>query len=168
MASQNKTQELFFEERNPVGDVTIVFLHSAGSCRLEWHAVADVAALAPYHLLLIDLPRHSGSREVKPLTLQVAADGVANVIAKHAHRGMAHIVGMSLGAFAALYLTMQHPNIILSCFASGAFPYEGIFRWFSEWPSLMWWMGKVQNAIPGFNKLLEKAQGLKINQDLKQ
>ncbi|KAH8202938.1 hypothetical protein TruAng_002884 [Truncatella angustata] len=160
-------QELHFEERNSLGTDTILFLHGGGSCGVEWDLVANDVSLASYHLILVDLPHHSGSRHLAPFSLPAAADAVVDTIAKHAQDGKAHIVGLSLGGFVALDLTARHPEVVLSCFVTGAVPWQGLYRWFGERPNLVWWVGRLQSAVPGLDRWAERAQGLMISPALR-
>ncbi|KAH8664652.1 Alpha/Beta hydrolase protein [Xylariales sp. PMI_506] len=165
--SSNEGEKLlYFEERNVTGSHTIIFLHGGASSHLEWERIASDAVLAPYHLLLVDLPAHSGSRSIGPFSLPKAADEVAKVIRRHGHDGgRSHVVGFSLGAFAALVLTARHPDVLLSTFTTGAYEYRGIFRWFAGKPDLLWNVEQVSNFL-GLTALAQKSQGLKIDPKL--
>ncbi|KAG8673651.1 hypothetical protein FPOAC1_006965 [Fusarium poae] len=102
---------------------------------------------------------HSESREIKPFTLETAAHKVREVICNRAHGGKAHVVGFSLGGFVALALASRHPDTVLSTFATGAYPYRGLFKWVMERPTAMWIVGKLQ-SIPGLTERAFKKQGI--------
>ncbi|KAH7215141.1 Alpha/Beta hydrolase protein [Fusarium oxysporum] len=151
---------LYFEERNKDQNESIVFLHGGGGSHVEWKLVAPQQSLSSYHLILVDLPMHSGSWDIgRPLTLASAADEVCKVIQKHAHGGKAHVVGLSLGGFIALVLTSRHPDVVLSTFATGAYPYRGMFKWFMEHPMAMSIANCIQN-IPGVLEASLRRQGI--------
>ncbi|RBQ79209.1 hypothetical protein FVER53590_11155 [Fusarium verticillioides] len=151
---------LYFEERNNDQNESIIFLHGGGGSHVEWKSVAPQQSLSSYHLILVDLPMHSGSWDIgRPLTLASAADEVFKVIQKHAHGGKAHVVGLSLGGFIALTLTYRHPDIVLSTFSTGAYPYRGMFKWFMEHPMAMSIANCIQN-IPGVLEASFRRQGI--------
>ncbi|KAK2671270.1 Alpha/Beta hydrolase fold [Fusarium oxysporum f. sp. vasinfectum] len=129
---------LYFEERNNDQNESIVFLHGGGGSHVEWRLVAPQQSLSSYHLILVDLPMHSGSWDIgRPLTLASAADEVCKVIQKHTHGGKAHIVGLSLGAY----------------------PYRGMFKWFMEHPMAMSIVNSIQ-SIPGVLEASLRRQGI--------
>ncbi|KAF4453713.1 AB hydrolase superfamily protein yvaM [Fusarium austroafricanum] len=150
---------LYFEERNTEQSESIIFLHGGGGSHIEWKLVASQQSLAPYHLILVDLPMHSGSREISPFSLASAADEVYKVIQKKAHGAKAHVVGFSLGAFSALTLTARHPDAVLSTFATGGYPYRGLFKWVMARPTAMWFVDSIQN-IPGLTEMSFRKQGI--------
>ncbi|EWG52390.1 hypothetical protein FVEG_11155 [Fusarium verticillioides 7600] len=151
---------LYFEERNNDQNESIIFLHGGGGSHVEWKSVAPQQSLSSYHLILVDLPMHSGSWDIgRPLTLASAADEVFKVIQNHAHGGKAHVVGLSLGGFIALTLTYRHPDVVLSTFSTGAYPYRGMFKWFMEHPMAMSIANCIQN-IPGVLEASFRRQGI--------
>ncbi|KAF5599960.1 AB hydrolase superfamily yvaM [Fusarium pseudoanthophilum] len=151
---------LYFEERNQDQNESVIFLHGGGGSHVEWKSVAPQQSLSSYHLILVDLPMHSGSWDIgRPLTLASAADEVCKVIQKHAHGGKAHVVGLSLGGFIALTLTYRHPDVVLSTFSTGAYPYRGMFKWFMEHPVAMSIANYIQN-IPGVLETSLRWQGI--------
>ncbi|KAH7242038.1 Alpha/Beta hydrolase protein [Fusarium tricinctum] len=157
--TQNNEKTLYFEERNGDQNESLIFLHGGGGSHIEWKLVAAQQSLASYHLILVDLPTHSGSRDIGPFALQTAADEVWKVIQGHAHQGKAHVVGFSLGGFVALVLTPRHPDAVLSTFATGAYPYRGLFKWIMERPTVMWIANSIQN-IPGLTEMALRKQGI--------
>ncbi|SPJ71953.1 uncharacterized protein FTOL_01681 [Fusarium torulosum] len=156
---QNNEQTLYFEERNKDQNESLIFLHGGGGSHIEWKLVAAQQSLASYHLILVDLPTHSGSRDIGPFALETAADEVCKVIRGYAHQGKAHVVGFSLGAFVALILTPRFPDAVLSTFTTGAYPYRGLFKWVMERPTVMWIANSIQN-IPGLTEMALRKQGI--------
>jgi pimeloyl-ACP methyl ester carboxylesterase len=109
---------LFTQEVGPSNAPTIVFLHGGGVGGWMWKP--QIAQLQnEYHLLVPDLPEHGHSIEVKPCTLQNAAEQVAELIRTRAHGGRAHVVGLSLGAQTTIELLSQTPDLIDRAVASG-------------------------------------------------
>ncbi|CAJ0550777.1 Ff.00g107070.m01.CDS01 [Fusarium sp. VM40] len=150
---------LYFEERNEDQNESLIFLHGGGGSHIEWKLVAAQQSLASYHLILVDLPTHSGSRDIGPFALETAADEVFKVIRGHAHQGKAHVVGFSVGGFVALVLAPRHPDALLSTFATGAYPYRGLFKWVMERPTVMWIASSIEN-IPGLTEWTLRKQGI--------
>ncbi|KAL6915628.1 hypothetical protein FSST1_007123 [Fusarium sambucinum] len=159
MSAPDNKQRLYCKECNKDQNESIIFLHGGGGSHIEWKHITSQPAMTSYHLILVDLPMHSESRDIKPFTLEMAADKVREIICDHAHREKAHVVGFSLGGFVALVLTSRHPDIVLSTFATGAYPYRGLFKWVMERPIAMWIVGKVQN-IPGLTERALQRQGI--------
>lgn len=157
--TQNNKKTLYFEERNEDQNESLIFLHGGGGSHIEWKLVAAQQSLASYHLILVDLPTHSGSRDIGPFTLETAADEVFKIIRGHAHQGKAHVVGFSVGGFVALVLAPRHPDAVLSTFATGAYPYRGLYKWVMERPTVMWIASSIEN-IPGLTEMTLRKQGI--------
>ncbi|KAF5660055.1 AB hydrolase superfamily yvaM [Fusarium heterosporum] len=157
---QNQDEKmLYFEERNKDQNESLIFLHGGGGSHVEWKLVAAQQSLASYHLILVDLPMHSGSWDIAPCSLEKAAEEVSKVIRLHAHQGKAHIVGFSLGAFVALVLTSRNPDSVLSTFATGGYPYKGLYKWVMQRPTVMSILNSIQN-IPGLTEMSLQKQGI--------
>ncbi|KAH7095630.1 Alpha/Beta hydrolase protein [Paraphoma chrysanthemicola] len=113
----------------------IVFLHGLSSCHLEFSRVTPFLA-QDYNLYLVDLPGHSGSRNI-PFTLDTAIATVSHLITTKIPGGKAHVVSMSLGGHVALELAYRHPDLFLSLFCTGCAPLSGFRLWFISRPRLL-------------------------------
>ncbi|KAH8657939.1 hypothetical protein BX600DRAFT_514476 [Xylariales sp. PMI_506] len=82
-----------------------------------WEVVAANAALAHYHLMLVDLLRHGGSCQVAPIPLLSAADAVADISLSREDVS---------GRFHSHLASCAPPGrALLSCFPSGAIAWHG-------------------------------------------
>lgn len=98
---------------------TLVFLHGGGGAGWMWQP--QVAALAErYHCLVPDLPEHGNSRATGPFTMNGAAESVADLIARRAHDGRTHVIGLSLGAQVTVALLASAPERLMSAIVSSA------------------------------------------------
>jgi pimeloyl-ACP methyl ester carboxylesterase len=129
--------ELFFISHNPSASETIVLLHGAFSSHLEWEHVAS--HLKDFHLLIPDLPQHSGSRNIGPFNLNLAAEKVANLVRAHAHGGKAHVVGLSLGGFVTQEIIRRYPDTVLYAFITGCTPFNPTQQWFAARAGIISW-----------------------------
>lgn len=130
---------MYFAELNPFAPNSIVLLHALYTSSLEWKQVCP--KLHSYHLLVPDLPGHSRSRNVcrrEDFTFELCADYIADMIRKHAHDGRAHIVGMSMGGFIAMEVIRKYPDLVLSAFICGAWPYKGLRAWAAKSPRVIY------------------------------
>jgi len=113
------TSELPYDEVNPGGTKTIIFIHGAFSDRHNWNLVTP-HLLKTYHLLLPDLPGHGKAVKAHPhYSKATSASLLAQLIRAKAVNGRAHVVGVSLGASVAVELASNHPDIVNSMFVSG-------------------------------------------------
>lgn len=130
---------------NPSQPSTIILLHGILSSHVEYAFITP--HLPTYHLLAVDLPGHSRSAHLSPYTIPSMADRIASLIRAKAHGGTAHVVGLSMGGFVALDLARRYPSLCQSVFATGAAPYEGLFRFMAGHPwiayGLMWLLDKM-------------------------
>ncbi|KAK0642087.1 Alpha/Beta hydrolase protein [Cercophora newfieldiana] len=147
-ASESQEEEPFFLSLNPSQPTTLIFLHGVTSSHLEW---AHILPLLPqYHLLVLDMPGHSRSSHLPgPYTIPRMADVAAGIIARHAHNGVAHVVGLSMGGFTALELARRYPELCTSVFATGAHPFEGTYAWLAARPRVVsGFMWVLYNLLP--------------------
>jgi len=82
-----------------------------------WQPVID--CLPDFHCLAPDLPEH-GRSTGQPFSIRVAAQLVAELVIERAHRGTAHLVGLSLGAQVLVALLAQSPHVAASAVISSA------------------------------------------------
>lgn len=113
----------------------IVFLHGLESCQREFSRVHPYLS-KDYDLILVDLPGHSGSRDI-PFSLDNALNGISHLISTKITGGKAHIVGLSLGGFISLELARRHPELVLSVFCTGCAPFDGYRKWLMTRPRLL-------------------------------
>lgn len=113
------SQLLTFESLNPSQPTTVLLLHGGFSSHREW--VLTTPHLESYHLLIPDLPSHGRdeSARIQTFSFPDTAALLADLITKHAHNRRAHVVGLSLGGYSALYLAAKYPNLIDNVFATG-------------------------------------------------
>lgn len=172
MSSSEARDGLFHISRNADSAApTLILLHGLNSSHLEF---SDVIAILEkdYHVLAVDLPRHSRSSDVaknEPFTLSLASSYVNAIICSHAHHGRAHVVGLSLGGFVGLKLTEEHPQVVETLWVTGAAPFKGVFKWFAERPALIYYgINGLANGMPSwlYNRLASW-QGMKRHDELR-
>ncbi len=109
---------LYIKETGKNNDETIVFLHGDGIAGWMWDK--QVESFSNYHCIVIDLPEHGKSVDVKPFTVKSSAEMVIDIINERAHGGKAHLVGISLGAQIIVQILSTAPEIVDHAFISGA------------------------------------------------
>ena len=151
MSPNTTSDKLFFVEFNNSSSKTptIVFLHGLCSSHLEFtHVIPHLEQT--YHILVIDLPKHSRSPSDEPFTLTSSSSRIASLIRTHAHNGQAHIVGLSLGGFIALKLLEEHPDLIQSVWITGASPFTGFYKWAAKRPTMVYYLNKTLQCLPAW------------------
>lgn len=120
------------ESINAGATPTVLFLHGGNVAGWMWQD--QVAALADHHSLVPDLPGFGASANQPWTTMAGVADELAAEIARSAHEGRAHVVGLSLGAVLGTVLTARHPEVVRSALLTGA-PLQGL-RGPARWSGL--------------------------------
>jgi pimeloyl-ACP methyl ester carboxylesterase len=105
----------------------IIFLHGLESSHIEFSRVTPFLS-KDFDLILVDLPGHSSSKHILPLTLENAANAVSHLVSTKVVGGKAHIVGLSLGGYVGLELARRYPEQVLSLFCTGCAPDSGVRR----------------------------------------
>lgn len=108
---------LFVRESGTAGAASIVFLHGVGASGWMWKQ--QIAALADFHCLAVDLPGHGHSSQQAWVSLADTAHQIAALIQERATHGRAHVVGLSLGGYVALTLLDHHPEALDRVVVSG-------------------------------------------------
>ena len=109
---------LYIKETGKNKDETIIFLHGDGIAGWMWDE--QLRAFSDYHCIVPDLPGHGKSAEVKPSTVQSAADMIIDIIKNKAKNGKAHLVGLSLGAQIIVQILSTAPEVVNHALISGA------------------------------------------------
>jgi pimeloyl-ACP methyl ester carboxylesterase len=101
---------LYVSEGRTPGAPSVVFLHGIGTSGWMWER--QVAALAEFHCLTVDLPGHGKSNHVPWVSLADTTGQVAALIRARATGGRAHVVGLSLGGYVVLCLLERHAGVL--------------------------------------------------------
>jgi pimeloyl-ACP methyl ester carboxylesterase len=108
---------LYVHETGTPGAPSIVFLHGVGTSGWMW--AKQIAALADFHCLNVDLPGHGKSNHETWVSLADTGDQIAMIIQARATNGRAHVVGLSLGGYIALVLLEHHADVLDQVVMSG-------------------------------------------------
>lgn len=119
MLESKREEQLFHASHNKDGQDTIIFLHGLCSSSSEFSLVVPFIP-TKYHILIPDFPGHSRSAGIPLRSFQTVIDHIVDLIKNCAHGGKAHLVGLSFGGFTALTLCAQQPDLVHTCFATGA------------------------------------------------
>ena len=109
---------LYIKETGKNNDETIIFIHGDGIASWMWDK--QVEYFNDYHCIVIDLPEHGKSADVKPFTVRGAAEMIIDIIKERAHGKKAHLVGISLGAQIIVQILSTAPEVVDHAFISGA------------------------------------------------
>jgi pimeloyl-ACP methyl ester carboxylesterase len=110
--------DLKVHEYGQHGMPTILFLHGLGVSSWMWQDQIE-SLQANYHCLAVDLPGNGDSYQVEWVSFAETAVALAQIIRNRASGGQAHVVGLSLGGYAALQLLADFPELVLSTVVSG-------------------------------------------------
>jgi pimeloyl-ACP methyl ester carboxylesterase len=108
---------LYISEAGTPNEPSVVFLHGIGTSGWMWER--QVAALADFHCLTVDLPGHGKSNHEPWVSLADTAGQVAALIRARATAGRAHVVGLSLGGYVALSLLDRYAGVLDRVVISG-------------------------------------------------
>ncbi len=112
------TAELFVRRFGPKDAPAIVFLHGGGVSGWMWQEVVD--QLPEYACLVPDLPEQGASKAVRPFSMILAAQAVAELIRQQTPAGKATVVGLSEGAQVTVQLLASTPERVEKAIVSSA------------------------------------------------
>ncbi len=138
--------KLVYQSSNEANEKTILFLHGGGVAGWTWDPV--VARLPDFHCLVPDLPEHGRSMDIRPFSMQLAADQAAELVREKAHGGKAVVVGLSEGAQTTVQMLATCPEVIERAVVSSALliPMGGL-GWLYT-PGVLAWMFRL--SVPPF------------------
>ena len=87
---------------------TVVVVHDLGASRLSWLPTAR-KLIGSHHVVLVDLPGHSGSALPDPFTFEAAAEALDLVLAKQ-NPDSTVLVGKGMGGMLLLQDLKTHPD----------------------------------------------------------
>lgn len=108
---------VYIHESGTPNAPSIVFLHGIGASGWMWGR--QIASLADFHCLNVDLPGHGKSSHETWVSMADTAAQVAAAIRERATHGRAHVVGLSLGGHIALLLLEHHADLLDRVVISG-------------------------------------------------
>jgi len=137
---------LSFQSSGAADGKTILFLHGGGVGGWMWDLV--VARMQDFHCLVPDLPEHGRSMDIRPFSMQLAADLSADLVRQQAHGGRAVVVGLSEGAQTVVQMLSSAPEVIERAVVSSALllPMGGLGWLYS--PRVLAWMFRL--SVPPF------------------
>ncbi len=140
------SNSLSFQSSGAADGKTILFLHGGGVGSWMWDLV--VARMQDFHCLVPDLPEHGRSMDIRPFSMQLAADLAADLVRKEAHGGKAVVVGLSEGAQTVVQMLSSAPEVIERAVISSALllPMGGLGWLYS--PRVLAWMFRL--SVPPF------------------
>ena len=140
------TTSLSYQSTGAADGKTILFLHGGGTPGWMWNPV--VARMQDFHCLVPDLPEHGRSADIRPFTMELAADLAADLVRKQAHGGKAVVVGLSEGAQTVVQMLSSAPEVFERAVVSSALllPMRGYGWLYSR--GMLAWMFRL--SIPPF------------------
>ena len=162
---------------NESGFSSIVLLHGLTSSPLEYTNVVPyltqpgLESQGGYHILAPYLPAHGLSSHISPFSIPRAAELVAELIRSKGKEGTAHVVGLSLGGFVAVYLAKTYPTLVSSLFETGIGDFVGrpLGSWLTVFaPYVLFPVEVIQHHLPTVvYDWAVKKWGLQISDDLR-
>ena len=108
---------LYIKETGKNNDETLLFLHGDGIAGWMWNK--QVKSFNDYHCIVVDLPGHGKSSEIKQLTVENTAEMIINLIQDQAHGKKAHLIGISMGAQVIVQILSTAPEVVDHALISG-------------------------------------------------
>lgn len=109
--------KLHYMTRGTSDGPPVLFLHGGSFTGRMWLDIAD--KLPEFHNIIPDLPGHGKSADRPLVSLEQAADDVADLVRGLFDGRPIHLVGLSLGGYVSLLLLIRHPDLIKRAMISG-------------------------------------------------
>lgn len=117
--------KLHYATRGDTDGSPIVFLHGGSFTGRMWLEIADM--LPEFHSIVPDLPGHGNSADRPLVSLEQAADDVADLIKTLFDGRPVNLVGLSMGGYVSLQMLIRHPDLtdraMISGVHAGAMPH---------------------------------------------
>jgi pimeloyl-ACP methyl ester carboxylesterase len=110
--------DLSVTECGPADAPTLLFVHGGGISRWMWEPQLALLA-ADFHCLVVDLPGHGDSAGVPFVSIADCAERLHTLIKTRAHKKVASVIGVSLGAQILLELMARFPGRVGKAVLSG-------------------------------------------------
>lgn len=123
--------ELHFEQSGDKAAQTIVFIHGGGMDGSVWRN--NINYFGDYNCIVIDLPEHGMSADIKPFSIEKSVELIATIIRNNSNTGNAHVIGHSLGGVILINLISMYPELIdHAVVASGNLRPSAIYKIFTN------------------------------------
>jgi len=151
--------DLFINEHYPECPSSIVFIHGGGIGSWMWDP--QIAYFSDYHCIVPDLPAHGKSVDIPLKSVSDMAEMIAEIIHKNARDGIAHVVGLSLGAQITVALLRLAPELVDHAMVSSALLREPPLKWMYD-PGLIRFLFRW-----GFEPFKNSKRFMELNMRLK-
>lgn len=109
--------KLYIEQSGDENAPVIIFLHAIATSGWMWREVAG--QLKDFHCIIVDLPGHGKSAQVKWETLSDTANQLNAVIESYSRHPQVHLVGLSFGSYVGMQYLSMYPESVKSAVFSG-------------------------------------------------
>ncbi len=122
---------LYFEEYSNKNAPTIAFIHGGGMDSSIWGGSLDY--FRDYHCIVVDLPEHGRSAEIKPFSIKSSVELIAQIIRENSNDKKAYVIGHSLGGVVLINLISRYPELIeQAVIASGNLQPSPLYKIFTN------------------------------------
>lgn len=122
---------LYYEQYGNRKAPLIVFIHGGGMDSSIWKGSLDF--FKDYHCIVIDLPEHGKSAEIKPFSIDSSVELIAEIIRNNSIEKKAYIIGHSLGGVVLINLISNYPKLIeRAVIASGNLQPSALYKIFTN------------------------------------
>lgn len=143
--------DMYVRESGDPGSPAVVFLHGVGNSGSMW--AAHMADLGDFHCLAPDLPGFGESNHLRWTSRTQVTDSIAGLIRNRVPRGVAHVVGLSLGGSIAHTLLARHAELLDRVVIDGC----GVLPW--------WGIGLIKTGVAAMSPFLHTRAVIRVMGD---